>query len=80
MEVLEHRGSADAAAEIAAPCRCGCGKQAGATAGSRLGPVLLSESIALPAACASEPASVKACVASSRAPAPPEPVPLSRFA
>jgi hypothetical protein len=68
------------AAVIAAPCHCGCGKRAGAAPSSRLGPVLLAESIAFAAACTIAPAISPVGDASSLALAPPTPVPLSRFA
>jgi hypothetical protein len=83
-----HHGSAEAvdashgaaSAAIAAPCHCGCGKRAGAAPSSRLGPVLLAESIGFAAACAAAPAVAAIDGASSLALAPPTPVPLSRFA
>jgi hypothetical protein len=68
------------AAMIAAPCHCGCGKRAGAVPSSRLGPVLLAESIVFAAACTIAPAISPVDDASSLALAPPTPVPLSRFA
>ena len=69
-----------AAAVIAAPCHCGCGKRAGAAPNSRLGPVLLTASSVL--AVGSSTAFVIAALgdAGSLALAPPTPVPLSRFA
>jgi len=68
-----------AAAVIAAPCHCGCGKRAGAAPNARLGPVLLTESSVLAAACTTALAIAPLCDASSPALAPPTPVPLSRF-
>jgi len=68
-----------AAAVIAAPCHCGCGKRAGAAPNARLGPVLLTESSVLAAACTTALAIAPLCDASSLALAPPTPVPLSRF-
>ena len=68
------------AAVIAAPCHCGCGKRAGAAPNSRLGPVLLAESMVFAAACTVTPAISPVADANSLGLAPPTPVPLSRFA